>query len=95
MSEETWLGSQEQEQEVVRKLKSLVDEAFAGDYELAFKFYAGTSPRMNKSQMTALFIDAGIGSRLTRWLYIREAMKALDLDNDSGVSFEEFAARLP
>lgn len=87
---ELWFGSSSQEQEVVEKIKRLVDEEFEGDYQKAFTFYAGETGRIDKGQMTALFIDAEIGGRLTRWLYIKGAMEALDLNKDGGVSYEEF-----
>lgn len=82
----------DQKQEVVAKIARLVAEEFKGDYRLAFSFYdSNQDNRISKDELTRLLVDADIGSRLTRWAYIRGIVDALDTDNDGHISYREFA----
>jgi Ca2+-binding EF-hand superfamily protein len=82
-------------QEVIDKIARLVSEEFNGDYKAAFNHYdESKDDKISSEELTRLLVDAEIGSRLTRWAYIREIVDELDKDEDGLITWGEFVDAL-
>ena len=86
------MASQRQMQEPREKVSALVRTRFGGDYSIAFRHYADRDGRVDKGGVKALLKDAGIGTILTRWVWVAGIMKELDTDGDGFFSWPQFAA---
>jgi len=82
----------EKRQELEDKITALVTSRFGGDYRAAFNHYdSDGSGAINADELKRLLTEAGIGSVLTRWAWVRGIMSELDGDGDGGISWTEFA----
>jgi len=87
------MASEEQRQEIDEKVTSLVRTRFGGDYRAAFAHYdADGSGTIDNDELKGLLKDAGIGSGLTRWAWVKGIMGEVDTDADGGISWAEFEA---
>lgn len=75
--------------EAIAKIEHLADVSFQGDYKVMFDHYA-IDGKVTKAGVVQLLMDAKIGNALTRTAWAQQALKALDLDKDGGVSLDEF-----
>jgi len=85
------VASEQNKQELLEKLAVLVRERFGGDYQAAFRDYADRDGKVSKSGVKAMLKDAGIGSVLTRWVWVAGILAELDSDADELISWPEFA----
>ena len=85
------MASERQKQELREKVPALVGTKFGGDYSIAFRHYAKRDGRVDKDGVKAMLKDAGIGSVLTRWVWVRAVVAELDTDGDGLISWPEFA----
>jgi len=87
------VASAQNKQELRDKVAALVAARFAGDYRATFGHYdTDRDGAISTDELKALLADAGVGSRLTRWLRAAGIMKELDADTDGLISWPEFAA---
>jgi hypothetical protein len=84
------MASEGQKQELRKKVSTLVDAEFGGDYAVAFRRYADRNGKVGKDGVKALLRDAGVGNSFTRWAWAVAVVAELDADGDGAVSWPEF-----
>lgn len=84
------------EEEVINGIQKLVESQYSGDYRKAFDAYdSNKDGTLSSDELTGVLVDADIGSRFSRWLYVRGIIKELDMLNTNGsIEWEEFIARV-
>lgn len=76
--------------EVIQKIKKLVDTEFDGNTEKAFFFFDDDKDgKINWHELFNVARDADIGNRITRSAWVSGIMKELDKDGDGFISREE------
>jgi hypothetical protein len=80
--------------EAADKVKQLVQDRYNGDWESAFRHYAGSDNLLSGSEVRSLLDDAGVGTRLTRGVYAAAVVGHLDADQDGKVSADELRSVL-
>ena len=86
--------SDKKKEEVIRKIGEHVKKKFGGDYDAAFKHYAARRTKdgsVDSDELGDLLKDAGVGSGLTRGLYVKGIMEAVDTNKDGKISSSEFS----
>ena len=87
------MANSQNKQELQNKVAALIATRFAGDYRATFGHYdTDRDGAIGTDELKALLADAGVGSRLTRWLWVAGIMKELDADTDGLITWPEFAA---
>jgi Ca2+-binding EF-hand superfamily protein len=87
------MATDAQRREIDDKVTALVRTRFGGDYRAAFGHYdADGDGVISQGELKVLLKDAGIGSGLTRWAWVRGILAEVDADGDGGVSWAEFEA---
>ncbi len=77
--------------ELIDKVTNLVVTGFAGDYRAAFMHYdANTDGFVSKAELDTLLIDANVGNRFTRPVWINGIIDAMDVNGDDKISWDEF-----
>jgi hypothetical protein len=89
--QEGHMASEQQKQELMGKVSTLVGSQYGGDYSIAFQHYADSNGKVGKDGVKALLKDAGIGRVLTRWAWAGALITELDGDGDGVISWPEFA----
>jgi Ca2+-binding EF-hand superfamily protein len=84
--------TERQKQNMREKLPALVKTKFGGNYSIAFRHYADRDGKVSKDGVKSMLRDAGIGSILTRWAWVRGVVAELDSDGDGLISWPEFEA---
>jgi hypothetical protein len=79
-------------QEMIDRVKALVDTRYSGDWKAAFAAYAGQEDKLTEDGVKSLLKDAGVGTFVTRGVYAKAVVDALDQDKDGAVSVEELEA---
>ena len=91
------MASDEDKQELKRKVKKLVDDKFKGDYQKAFDHYdqsINKNGTINQRELEQLLKDADVGNWGTRGSWAEEIIKDLDEDGDKSISWKEFEKKL-
>ena len=81
------------EQELVRKVKILIQTRFFGDSKRAFDFYArkrGAMSQIGRDELIRLLQDANVGNPLNRGVWVSGIMKRFDTNHDNFISYTEF-----
>ena len=79
-------------EEIIKKISDLVREKYGGDWKAAFEGEdADKDGKISSKELTAVFAAAGIGSGLTRFLYVNGTMEQLDPNRDGFIEWEDFA----
>jgi Ca2+-binding EF-hand superfamily protein len=87
------MASDEKRREIDDKVTALVRTRFGGDYRAAFAHYdADGDGVISADELKVLLKDAGIGSGLTRWAWVKGIIAEVDTDGDGGISWAEFKA---
>lgn len=80
--------------ELVARVRTLVAERYGGDWAACFRAYAEEDGLLSNVEVRAVLRDAGVGTLVTRPLYARAVVAALDADGDGRVSPAELEAEL-
>lgn len=87
-----------EQQELTRKVGTLIRTRFRGNYQDAFRHYdrlrTSTDGQIDIDELQALLEDAEVGNRLTRGAWARGVMGMLDTDRDGRISWQEFESVL-
>jgi hypothetical protein len=86
------MANEAQKQELKDKVTRLVDGKYGGDWERAFRHYAGKSGAgtlVERKELLELLEDAGIGNWLTRGVWADGIIDELDSSKDEKISEEE------
>ena len=75
--------------ELRAKIRALVASRFGGSFRAMFDRYTG-GQLGDRSTLTKLFEDAGVGNFLTRGAWVDGAMARVDADHDGKISWQEF-----
>jgi len=75
-----------------RRVNTLVQNRFRGDYQQAFNHYAQGRPEVSRDQVGRLLGDANVGNFVTRGAYTSAVMDRFDTNRSGGVSWQEFQA---
>lgn len=82
-----------QKQELIRKVRALVTQRFAGNYKRAFDHYAKkrrNSGLIDRDELLDVLTDAGVGNFATRGAWADGIMRELDKDHDGFIAYSEF-----
>lgn len=88
------MAHEAERQELIEKVSKLFAEKFGGDYRQAFDHYDCDKKGIDQPELMVLLEDAGLGNWLTRGLWARGIIQALDADQDGVISFTEFESVL-
>jgi Ca2+-binding EF-hand superfamily protein len=81
--------------EVIEKVTRLVAVRFDGDWRDAFDEYDHNGDgKINGEELTKMLAEAGVGSRLTRSMWVRGVIESMDGDLDQCISWDEFQAAM-
>ena len=85
------MATEAQKRELVKKIRKLVSRKFAGNYRQAFIHYSGgQGEKVDADELSKLCKDAGIGSMLTRSMWVSGILDAVDKNADREISWNEF-----
>ncbi len=85
------MASESQKRELVRKISKHVNERFGGSYRRAFDHYAGPGDNtVDSDELGKLLKAAGVGSALTRGMWVDGVMKEVDSNKDGRITWDEF-----
>ena len=79
--------------ELKEKVTALINQRYGGDWDRAFRHYAGLSGIdgvVEPSDVKQLLKDADIGNGMTRGAWTSGIMDELDTDKSGGISWGEF-----
>ena len=83
------------EEEVVEKISRFVADEFKGDFAAAFAEYdKNDDSQISMTELKLFLADAGVGSRLTREMYVLGVMKHVDGDDDRRISLAELRSKI-
>ena len=90
------MATDAQKQELIDKLKYLVENKFGGDYKVAFNHYdVDKDGKVDITDINNILTDANIGNYFTRGLWANGIMTELDKDADGFITIKEFEAAIP
>lgn len=76
-------------EEVIEKVRALVETRWTGNYQVAFSDYAHDG-HIDFDRLKMVLRDADVGNAITRTAIARAAMDVLDTNKDGFVSWDEF-----
>lgn len=79
------------EEELAKALGDLVATRFGGARDVCFRFYDRDGDgAINAEELRTLLYDAGIGSPLTRQMWVSGILAKVDADRDGRITWAEF-----
>lgn len=88
------MASENDKKELVQKVSLLIHQRHGGDFDRAFRHYAGKSSNdstVDSAELKSLLEDANVGNGFTRGAWVSGIMREVDTNRDGKITAAEFA----
>ena len=91
------MSANEDREELVTKVKDLVNRNFQGNYRTAWNHYdriGKKDEKLDGNELSVLLEDAGVGTFISRGQWVSGILDAADSDGDGKLGWKEFEAMI-